>query len=728
MARCVLPSVRFVILVVLALAMGRVPTATVSHHGALAQTGASDGPYHSPLPVLGHIGGLLGPFDTSGGHLFVAIGQQLAVFDVSAPGQYRELGRSGLLPAPARQVVAEDSGVYVVTQGVPGIGQPSSLVTIDVQDPTAPRIADVVDSFERYNPLDIAVADGKLYAACDTNGLRVFDVGGPGPPTEIGRFDDGTAIESVETSTSIAVVASRGYDFEDGTYRSWIKMIDITQPEEPQRTGQLEFSDHVALVSLSGSVAIVAGARSSCGSGLCVVDVSDPGSPIIVSDIEDDFDTRINGLTHDGLFWVGGRYDDDDWDYHLAGFDLADPTKPRSLGSVSGLDAFTNLAADSGRVLHGNEWAVRGLDVADPEQPQRHGTTPNHIGYERVVTDGERLFASGTQGPWIGRSYETIEYEASDPAQPQLVRRVESAGTVMDVVIDGEAFAVETLPEGTCQWRGLDGNESEGIRFPGACTDLTLADGLHYVATESDVYVVDRRRPGPPLPQGALGVHHTPHVVAASDGVAWVVTLDVDPWTMLVSARTLEVYDVADLDAPRHLGSVALGLGLPLDSHPAGGVLADGGVAWVTDAGRLRVFGVAVDDSVVEHQGADAQRDTDALARDGNRLFVVGREFETHHTLVVYDVTDTRSPRPLAAIDLSKFSLGASGIAAASDRLYAASWGTGIAVFDASAVSALPEPTPRATRTPTTEPALEPPPTLVPQLRIHLPICLRAGA
>ena len=76
----------------------------------------------------------------------------------------RQHDQSAQVPRRADEnALADDGVVYVVTQRVPGIAQPSSIAAIDVQHPTVPRIDDVTYAFERHSPLEITVADGRLH-------------------------------------------------------------------------------------------------------------------------------------------------------------------------------------------------------------------------------------------------------------------------------------------------------------------------------------------------------------------------------------------------------------------------------------------------------------------------------------------------------------------------------------------------------------------------------------
>jgi hypothetical protein len=112
----------------------------------------------------------------------------------------------------------------------------------------------------------VAVAGSYAYVADYDGGLRVIDVSNPADPQERGHCATPDWAYGVAVAGSYAYVA----DFAAG-----LRVIDVSDPANPQERGYYDTPGLAFGVAVVGNHAYVA----DCGAGLRVIDVSDPASP-----------------------------------------------------------------------------------------------------------------------------------------------------------------------------------------------------------------------------------------------------------------------------------------------------------------------------------------------------------------------------------------------------------------------------------------------------------------
>jgi hypothetical protein len=130
----------------------------------------------------------------------------------------------------------------------------------------------------------------------------------------VGGVDTPGSAEGVAVSGSHAYVA-------DGD--SGLQVVDVIDPQSPVIAGSVDTPDYAYGVAVSGSYAFVADGNS----GLQVVDVTDPQSPVIAGSVD------TPGEAHDVA--VSGSYAYvADWNSGLQVIDISDPQSPVIVGSV----------------------------------------------------------------------------------------------------------------------------------------------------------------------------------------------------------------------------------------------------------------------------------------------------------------------------------------------------------------------------------------------------------
>jgi hypothetical protein len=117
---------------------------------------------------------------------------RLVLVDVSNPAKPREIGVYQHDPRTFIQAagVAADEGIAYAVAGTHG------LVTVNIADPTAPKLVKVVDM--KGPAMAVRVTDGFAFAAVGQSGVHVLDVKNPAKPVEVGFYRDATELEATQ--------------------------------------------------------------------------------------------------------------------------------------------------------------------------------------------------------------------------------------------------------------------------------------------------------------------------------------------------------------------------------------------------------------------------------------------------------------------------------------------------------------------------------------------------
>lgn len=195
----------------------------------------------------------------------VAWGYGLVVADLSDPAQPTELGR--LEYGFPSAVAASGDFAYLGTATNGGI-----LQVVDVSDPAhpTPRGALGVTTINR-----LQVHGDYVYAADELSGVHVFDVSDPDAPVEVALWSDGCA-------DTLGMVASDIELNADGTLAAvacgtGMQLLDLSQPAAPVRVGgyAIDYWTARPTVAVHGDRAWFADAQ-----GLREFDVSVPSTPV----------------------------------------------------------------------------------------------------------------------------------------------------------------------------------------------------------------------------------------------------------------------------------------------------------------------------------------------------------------------------------------------------------------------------------------------------------------
>jgi hypothetical protein len=301
------------------------------------------------------------------------------------------------------------------------------------------------------------------------------------------------------------------------------------------------------------------------------------------------------------------------------------------------------------------------------------------------------LYARGVDGPWGLKHRETVAFDVGDPAHPHRLGTVDIGWPVH---VEGD-YAVSIGPgagqDDLCVVRTLDVADLAHpsvmgtVDVEGTCAEMLVAGHRAYVAAGTAVYIVDISRLDDPRVLGWMDARGEARHVAAGSEVVWVVSVpDPSDW----HTRHLHAFDVSDEEAPTLIASTDLVASVaPVNQGPSE-VVADGRVAWVADANRLRVLEIDSRLQLVEHASIAMNMDSDYLARDGNLLYVYGWPTETTWSVHVMDASNPRAPRPLVESGSDEWPFpSAQGMAVSPGRLRIVSFYSGIVIADTTSLA-----------------------------------------
>jgi hypothetical protein len=216
------------------------------------------------------------------------------------------------------------------------------------------------------------------------------------------------------------------------------------------------------------------------GTGLAIIDASDPRNPKIDTYLEDESNSMDN--------WIEGVRREGDYLYvaahsRLRIFDVSDPKNAKEVSEVKTRVA-KDLAVRDG-LCHIAEWTGYSIiDVKDPFNPKElsymHFGDKNQVkGVDVELKDNYAFVSCGPQGVHI------IDF--TDPKNPEIVSTVDDGkNTIQGVEIDGDYLYVCTVYDtGVRKWDISDIRNPvlvDTFDTPGAALNVKIRDGIAAVA------------------------------------------------------------------------------------------------------------------------------------------------------------------------------------------------------------------------------------------------------
>jgi len=457
----------------------------------------------------------------SGDHAYVADGSGgLQIVDIANPVA-PEITGSADTPGLARRLAVFGGHAYV------GVGA-GSLHVVDVRDPTSPTMVASLPAPEGVGGscVGVAVSGGKVYVLNQPGSwggfsvslLWVLDVTDPAAPSTIG-----SDLLSFGSATDIAV--SDGYAYitrvptEFGTH-GWLQVVDVTNPSALAVVTTIPTRYFAVGVALAGSAAYiveVAGCGSKpCGlpspsqmSGLLVIETGGPAVPEPVGGVDGD-------ASHVA---VSGNYAYlADHGSGIRVVDITDPNAPTVVGHVDVPGWFVSMAVEGDHAYVSDGTTLHVIDVSDPAAPRVVGAVDTPGAGGSVAVSGHYVYAAGNpvaiSGNYAYARTGLDVIDVADPTAPEIVARVNPPGgwplhlQVIDVS-DPTAPAVVGM--------AAEPEDGGGVAAAG---DYVYAT----VEWSGDLVVIDVRDPTAPTTSGRLRLPWPGGKIVVAGSTAYVTT------------------------------------------------------------------------------------------------------------------------------------------------------------------------------------------------------------
>ena len=257
----------------------------------------------------------------------------------------------------------------------------------------------------------IAVYEDYAYLANELNGLTLLDISNPQSP----RF-----IENLHTAANtvhLQIIDHYLYCASGG-----LLILDISDPENPVETSYLSLMESPDHFEVRGNLLFLAAGSI----GIVIIDISDPANPTIISELDTPGDASYIDLVDDLLYLA-------DWRSGLRIIDISNVYAPAEIAKID-TSWFTPLKAvrvfDQYAWIGSTNFGVRIVDISDPMNPTIVQDLNTSRGYDFRLKNNLVYISAGYKGFYI--------YEASDPANPELVGYYDTPGNVYSACLAEE--------------------------------------------------------------------------------------------------------------------------------------------------------------------------------------------------------------------------------------------------------------------------------------------------
>jgi hypothetical protein len=342
---------------------------------------------------------LVGYYDTSGvasgvavsgTNVFVADGDGgLLVFDISTP-KSPVLLSAKTVGGSAQNVAVNGGFAYVVF--------PGTLVVVGVTNPSNPIVRGQVTLPDSYSR-SVAVIGARAFVATFLHGLRIIDVSNPDVPSDVGRAPSVDYPLSVAVSGNLVVAGCAYSEVAVSSFSGGVMTYQGTAYGAPASYN----------LAVAGNRAYIPG-----GSGLSVIDVSNPLSPSLAGSL-----SSVSGSY--GSVALSGNYLYACVDGVVSGvriFDVANPALPTRVGQYDGIGGSSGQVLVTNGVAYVNGFGTetRILNVANPAAPALLGTIPVTAIYaSKMALSGNILFVAGSDTSFNGKF---AAFDVTTPSSP----------------------------------------------------------------------------------------------------------------------------------------------------------------------------------------------------------------------------------------------------------------------------------------------------------------------
>ena len=575
------------------------------------------------IDQMGVAGGSVFAVAVQGNYAFIGEGRAFVVLDISTPSSPSRVAR---VSTPGIVAGIALSGQYAyVADGEGG------LQVVDISSPTVPAIRGCYATTNWTWAAGIKILGGRAYVADETAGLEIFDLGIPTVPMLLSSTSfGGNAEDVIVQATTNGVLAYL-------TTGSTLCVVDVSQASSPVLLGQTSISN--------GSVtAIVMSGNNVFGTdwtGLIhMINVSNPAAPV-----DSTLSTGDNGTggyqqvaTTNGYLYAESSING--IGFNVFSINGTTATRVGQAASVfSANPYYTEMLVTGGRAyVAGGGSGLQIVTVSNPHSPSSLGlfTDGGACGnYGTVAVSGNALCAA---------TGDFRVFDITQPNQPTLIGQVTGIGASR--VVAGNGYAYSTVNNNIAVIRFTTPSSPQVVaNIPTSIVygyKLAIAGNILYaaglnVSTQPRFVAIDVSNPALPAVLGTKDFSTFGTGLAralAVNGTKAVVGL----YPYSGQQPKISILDISNLSAPVEQGSIT-NLATVIDVR----ISTNGACAYVLDSATpsfLHVVGISNPASpvIVTNLPLDTYVAT-ALDIRGNELYAT-----TGRGLYVFNISNPASP------------------------------------------------------------------------------------
>ncbi|MGD8752558.1 MAG: hypothetical protein PVG14_14105 [Anaerolineales bacterium] len=521
------------------------------------------------------------------GLAYLADGEEgLRILDVTNPTVPREIAVHDF-GGDAVALAVRGDFAFVADRGNGG------LQILPISDPT--RLSEAPIFFDTPGqPNDLELLGDFIFVADGDTGVRIINIGNPSRPYEMGSIDtpgdavgldvvgeylyiadSGEGMRIVNISNPISPVEVGGYN-SPGDART-VAVVELFDESVPEQTGTDEAA--IEVTDASQRIAYIADGSS----GLHLLDVSDPGNPVLLGSYNDAefvqdvsvvgervfLATRQQGLllvdtsnpadikllaVHDTpglarrLFLGGNLIFVADGNRGLRIVELVDPVALNEIGFFDAPSrvASVTIVGDYAYLVDG----TKGFWIADLSDPISH----SYVGYHEtpgeptnlIVVENFAYISSGSAGLYV--------VDVSNPRAPLEAGSFDTQGTALDVAVMGRYAYLADDGGGL---RILDLASPEGIAEVGSLANQFIAKSVfvegvyaYIVDGESGLWIINVSRPEDPNVASLFGDVKDGRALVVRDNYAFIASGENGLWIVDVSRPASQQKWASFLDTP----------------------------------------------------------------------------------------------------------------------------------------------------------------------------------
>jgi len=325
------------------------------------------------------------------------------IVDVSDPFEPAVLEAFGINDGYTRTLSSNDNFVFATDY------RAQRITTIDISNQDSIFQVGTIQIHAQVSDISVTETVGCIVAR--NRSLYVYDVSEPlNRISEFGRIDFQESVYKIEINERFAFCIGDNFDNRE----SWLYVVDIEDPSNPQLIDDLHFDFPIEDLSLRGDFVYL----TTHFNGMIVFDVSDPASIQQVSSIGEYGEIGGIVINNNRAFVV-------DSENGMFVLDISDPVNPRELAKYETSGQMLNvfIRGDVAFIADGLAGMLI-LDISDLENIQEIGSFEMGGFVGDVVVSGDYAYVAATQNSWqpVGEGLWVVD--VSDLSNPHHVGRV----------------------------------------------------------------------------------------------------------------------------------------------------------------------------------------------------------------------------------------------------------------------------------------------------------------